>query len=138
MAPIRSRDRLRAARVGAFGGRRGPGRGGGGTAPTIRAADPARLRAGPGRAGARAPGAGRATGTRVSAAEASATGAQADPGEGGFRPGGAGGTGGLGGEVSKQLISYLKANRDGATWLVAVQGSQEAAAGSSCRPAASR
>jgi 4-amino-4-deoxy-L-arabinose transferase-like glycosyltransferase len=51
----------------------------------------------------------------------------ANPGEGGFRLGGAGGTGGLGGEVSKQLISYLKADRDGATWLVAVQGSQEAA-----------
>ncbi len=55
------------------------------------------------------------------------------PGEGGFRlgggaggPGGAGGAGGLGGEVSTQLISYLKAHRDGAAWLVAVQGSQEA------------
>ena len=53
------------------------------------------------------------------------------PGEGGSRLGGGargpGGAGDLGGEVSKQLISYLKANRDGATWLVAVQGSQEAA-----------
>jgi 4-amino-4-deoxy-L-arabinose transferase-like glycosyltransferase len=51
-------------------------------------------------------------------------------GEGGFRLGGVGGpggTGGLGGGVSKQLISYLEANRDGAAWLVAVQGSQEAA-----------
>ena len=51
-------------------------------------------------------------------------------GEGGFRLGGAGGpagTGGLGGGISKQLIAYLEANRDGATWLLAVQGSQEAA-----------
>ncbi len=36
--------------------------------------------------------------------------------------------GGLGGPVSKQLIAYLEAHRDGATWLVAVQGSSPAAA----------
>ena len=47
------------------------------------------------------------------------------PGGGGFRLGG--GLDGAGGAVSKQLISYLEANRDGATWLVAVQGSQAAA-----------
>jgi hypothetical protein len=47
------------------------------------------------------------------------------PGGGGFRLGGA--LGGAGGAVSKQLISYLEANRDGATWLVAVQGSSAAA-----------
>jgi 4-amino-4-deoxy-L-arabinose transferase-like glycosyltransferase len=41
--------------------------------------------------------------------------------------GGAGGAGGFGGAVSKQLISYLEAHRDGATWLVAVQGSSAAA-----------
>jgi 4-amino-4-deoxy-L-arabinose transferase-like glycosyltransferase len=46
-------------------------------------------------------------------------------GGGGFRLGG--GLGGAGGAVSKQLISYLEANRDGATWLVAVQGSSAAA-----------
>jgi 4-amino-4-deoxy-L-arabinose transferase-like glycosyltransferase len=47
------------------------------------------------------------------------------PGGGGFRLGGA--PAGAGGSVSKQLISYLEANRDGATWLVAVQGSSAAA-----------
>jgi hypothetical protein len=31
--------------------------------------------------------------------------------------------GGLGGETNQQMIAYLKAHRDGATWLVAVQGS---------------
>jgi 4-amino-4-deoxy-L-arabinose transferase-like glycosyltransferase len=36
--------------------------------------------------------------------------------------------GGLAGPVSKQLIAYLEAHRDGATWLVAVQGSSAAAA----------
>ena len=41
--------------------------------------------------------------------------------------GGSGGSGGFGGAASKQLISYLEAHRDGATWLVAVQGSSSAA-----------
>jgi hypothetical protein len=41
---------------------------------------------------------------------------------------GAGRAGGLGGTASAQLIAYLKAHRDGATWLVAVQGSSAAAA----------
>jgi len=50
-------------------------------------------------------------------------GPDAGPGGGAFRIGG-----GSGGPVSKQLISYLEANRDGATWLVAVQGSSAAAA----------
>jgi 4-amino-4-deoxy-L-arabinose transferase-like glycosyltransferase len=36
--------------------------------------------------------------------------------------------GGGGGTVSKQLIAYLEAHRDGATWLVAVRGSDAAAA----------
>ena len=36
--------------------------------------------------------------------------------------------GGLGGPASKQLIAYLEAHRDGATWLVAVRGSDAAAA----------
>jgi hypothetical protein len=40
---------------------------------------------------------------------------------------GAGGYGGLGGTTSKQMIAYLEAHRDGATWLVAVQGSSAAA-----------
>jgi hypothetical protein len=47
------------------------------------------------------------------------------------RTGGAGGYGGLGGGLggtaSKQMIAYLEAHRDGATWLVAVQGSSAAA-----------
>ena len=48
-------------------------------------------------------------------------------------PGGLGGGafrigGGLGGSASKQLIAYLEAHRDGATWLVAVRGSDAAAA----------
>jgi hypothetical protein len=48
--------------------------------------------------------------------------------DGAGRTGGAGGFGGLGGgTASKQLISYLEAHRDGATWLVAVQGSSAAA-----------
>jgi hypothetical protein len=36
--------------------------------------------------------------------------------------------GGAGGETSSKLIDYLTAHRDGATWLVAVQGSSAAAA----------
>ena len=54
-------------------------------------------------------------------------------GAGGYGAGrtGAGGYGGLGGGLggtaSKQLIAYLEAHRDGATWLVAVQGSSAAA-----------
>jgi len=47
----------------------------------------------------------------------------ADLGAGATRIGG-----GLGGAVSKQLVAYLEAHRDGATWLVAVQGSSAAAA----------
>jgi 4-amino-4-deoxy-L-arabinose transferase-like glycosyltransferase len=43
------------------------------------------------------------------------------------RAGGAGGLGGLGGTADKQMIAYLEAHRDGATWLVAVQGSSSAA-----------
>jgi 4-amino-4-deoxy-L-arabinose transferase-like glycosyltransferase len=43
------------------------------------------------------------------------------------RVGGAGGLGGLGGAADKQMIAYLEAHRDGATWLVAVQGSSSAA-----------
>ena len=35
--------------------------------------------------------------------------------------------GGLGGAASQQMIAYLEAHRDGATWLVAVQGSSAAA-----------
>ncbi len=38
-----------------------------------------------------------------------------------------GGAGGLGGTADKQMIAYLEAHRDGATWLVAVQGSSSAA-----------
>ena len=38
-----------------------------------------------------------------------------------------GGLGGLGGTADKQMIAYLEAHRDGATWLVAVQGSSSAA-----------
>src|ERR1039458_4414449 len=40
---------------------------------------------------------------------------------------GVGGAGGPGGTASTQMISYLEAHRDGATWLVAVQGSSAAA-----------
>jgi 4-amino-4-deoxy-L-arabinose transferase-like glycosyltransferase len=54
------------------------------------------------------------------------TGTGRDGGTG--RLGGAGLVGGgLGGTASKQLIAYLEAHRDGATWLVAVQGSSAAA-----------
>jgi 4-amino-4-deoxy-L-arabinose transferase-like glycosyltransferase len=41
---------------------------------------------------------------------------------------GAGPAGGPGGAASAKLIAYLKAHRDGATWLVAVRGSDAAAA----------
>jgi len=45
-----------------------------------------------------------------------------------FGPGGAGYRAGGGlGEISKGMIAYLEAHRDGATWLVAVQGSTTAA-----------
>ena len=49
------------------------------------------------------------------------TGAADDGLAGGFAGGGRGGT------VSKELIDYLEAHRDGATWLVAVAGSSAAA-----------
>jgi len=42
--------------------------------------------------------------------------------------GGAGRAGGLGGQANTKLIAYLEAHRDGATWLVAVRGSDAAAA----------
>jgi 4-amino-4-deoxy-L-arabinose transferase-like glycosyltransferase len=38
-----------------------------------------------------------------------------------------GGAGGLGGTADPKMIAYLEAHRDGATWLVAVQGSSSAA-----------
>jgi 4-amino-4-deoxy-L-arabinose transferase-like glycosyltransferase len=43
------------------------------------------------------------------------------------RTGRVAGAGGLGGTASRQMIAYLEAHRDGATWLVAVQGSSAAA-----------
>ncbi|MFI8187358.1 ArnT family glycosyltransferase [Streptomyces sp. NPDC085946] len=45
---------------------------------------------------------------------------------GGQAPGGMGG-GGMGGGASSELIAYLKKHQDGATWLLAVSGSQSAA-----------
>jgi len=52
-------------------------------------------------------------------------------GPAGFAGGFAGGVGryggGLGGAASQQMIAYLEAHRNGATWLVAVQGSSAAA-----------
>jgi len=47
---------------------------------------------------------------------------------GGGLAGGAGLAGGRGGAASAKLIAYLEAHRDGATWLVAVRGSDAAAA----------
>ncbi|MFJ8599489.1 ArnT family glycosyltransferase [Streptomyces shenzhenensis] len=44
---------------------------------------------------------------------------------GGF--GGMPGTGGMGGGADSELIAYLKKHQDGATWLLAVSGSQSAA-----------
>jgi hypothetical protein len=57
------------------------------------------------------------------------------PGFGGGLAGGRAGFGGgtgryggrLGGAANRQMIAYLEAHRDGATWLVAVQGSSAAA-----------
>jgi 4-amino-4-deoxy-L-arabinose transferase-like glycosyltransferase len=49
------------------------------------------------------------------------------PGAAGFGRG-AGRAGALGGAVSTKMIAYLEAHRDGATWLVAVRGSDSAAA----------
>jgi 4-amino-4-deoxy-L-arabinose transferase-like glycosyltransferase len=55
-----------------------------------------------------------------------------DPGTGGLgAPGlgaGPGRAGGLGGTANTKLVAYLEAHRDGATWLVAVRGSDAAAA----------
>jgi 4-amino-4-deoxy-L-arabinose transferase-like glycosyltransferase len=46
----------------------------------------------------------------------------------GGAPGGGGGMGGgMGGGASTELIAYLKKHQDGATWLLAVSGSQSAA-----------
>ncbi len=45
----------------------------------------------------------------------------------GFGGGAARYGGGLGGGTNQQMIAYLEAHRDGATWLVAVQGSSAAA-----------
>jgi len=69
-------------------------------------------------------GAGR-TGTDGRASADARPGADGRAGTG--RVGGAGGLGGLGGTADKQMIAYLEAHRDGATWLVAVQGSSSAA-----------
>jgi 4-amino-4-deoxy-L-arabinose transferase-like glycosyltransferase len=57
-------------------------------------------------------------------------GARGGSGAGGFGAGGfgAGRVGGLGGTASTKLVAYLEAHRDGATWLVAVRGSDSAAA----------
>jgi hypothetical protein len=50
-------------------------------------------------------------------------------GPGGAGLGGGGGrAGALGGAVSTKMIAYLEAHRNGATWLVAVRGSDSAAA----------
>ncbi|MEU5885951.1 glycosyltransferase family 39 protein [Streptomyces sp. NPDC047461] len=46
---------------------------------------------------------------------------------GGGGMGGGGMGGGMGGGASSELISYLKKHQDGATWLLAVSGSQSAA-----------
>jgi 4-amino-4-deoxy-L-arabinose transferase-like glycosyltransferase len=52
-------------------------------------------------------------------------GGQMPGGRGGGRAGGGGP--GMGREVSSQMVSYLKKNQNGATWLVAVSNSQSAA-----------
>jgi len=122
---------------GAFGGRGGfPGFGGGARAdyPGAEAGSGfGRPGSGASGQGARGAGTGGEGGAYRDEGFGGGFGGHRDesPGEGGFRlgggPGDPGGAGGLGGGVSKQLISYLEANRDGATWLVAVQGSQTAA-----------
>ncbi|MEW2358921.1 glycosyltransferase family 39 protein [Spirillospora sp. NPDC029432] len=57
-----------------------------------------------------------------------APGGQAPSGrpQGGGRPGGGGPGGGPGGQVSDQMVDYLRKNRNGARWLVAVGSSQQA------------
>jgi 4-amino-4-deoxy-L-arabinose transferase-like glycosyltransferase len=72
----------------------------------------------PGSGFGRTGGSGRERGTGLGAAGLGAAGLG----------GGATRVGGGGGAVSTQLIAYLKAHRDGATWLVAVRGSDAAAA----------
>ncbi|WP_405894044.1 glycosyltransferase family 39 protein [Streptomyces sp. NBC_00104] len=56
-------------------------------------------------------------------------GGQAPQGGTGGGPGGGmgGGGGGMGGGADTELVSYLKKNQDGATWLLAVSSSQSAA-----------
>jgi 4-amino-4-deoxy-L-arabinose transferase-like glycosyltransferase len=70
--------------------------------------------------------------TRTGTGGTGATGAAGTGTQGtgtGTRGGGAGlGLAGAGGATSSKLIDYLTAHRDGATWLVAVQGSSAAAA----------
>ncbi|MFF2516663.1 glycosyltransferase family 39 protein [Streptomyces sp. NPDC058086] len=48
------------------------------------------------------------------------------PGGTGSQRGGFGGGGGMGGETSSELISYLEKHQDGAKWLLAVSNSQSA------------
>jgi 4-amino-4-deoxy-L-arabinose transferase-like glycosyltransferase len=121
--------------VGGFGGFGGFGAGGAGLAG-FGGTDAARGGFGTGGYGAGGYGAGR---TGAGSTEAGRTGAggyeagrtRADGRTGTEGPtgraGGAGGYGGLGGTASEQMIAYLEAHRDGATWLVAVQGSSAAA-----------
>jgi len=93
--------------------------------------DAARSGSGTGGYGAGGYGAGRTGAGRTGAGRTGAgrTGADGRAGTEGptGRPGGAGGYGGLGGTASQQMIAYLEAHRDGATWLIAVQGSSAAA-----------
>jgi 4-amino-4-deoxy-L-arabinose transferase-like glycosyltransferase len=121
--------------AGGFGGFGGFGAGGAGLAG-FGGTDAARGGFGTGGYGAGGYGAGRTGAGRTEAGRTraggyGAGGTRADGRTGTEGPtgraGDAGGYGGPGGTASQQMIAYLEAHRDGATWLVAVQGSSAAA-----------
>jgi 4-amino-4-deoxy-L-arabinose transferase-like glycosyltransferase len=113
-----------------FGGGPGGARGGltgfGGTGAAARADGGAGGSGTGGSGGGRTGTRGNATGRAGSGTGQAGTDGRVGAGRAGG-VGGFGGAGGLGGTASKQMIAYLEAHRDGATWLVAVQGSSAAA-----------
>ncbi|RMB86239.1 glycosyltransferase family 39 protein [Streptomyces shenzhenensis] len=126
---------------GGFGANGGPGGGGSGNGE-MPGQGGANAEAGAGFPGGGAPGGaspggGEAPSGTPGDGELPGSGQQGDgpagnaSGEGGTgRAGGFGGmpgTGGMGGGADSELIAYLKKHQDGATWLLAVSGSQSAA-----------
>lgn len=107
----------------------GPGAGGGGFAGPAGFGGTAGLGGAAGSGGTA--GLGGVAGSGGTASDYAGRGAFGGSGQNGYERGGGGRAGGgLGGGVgtaSRGMITYLEAHRDGATWLVAVQGSTAAA-----------